>query len=92
LFRYANSSQQGVVPCKWAEQAPRRNPKLPILFTSGFSENASNAEAHVAGSHYLQAVQPDFTGHYDPGNSGCGLSPVLRIYLRNRLEAAAFFD
>lgn len=29
-------------------------PGLPILFTSGFSENASNAVALVPGSHYLQ--------------------------------------
>ncbi len=29
-------------------------PGLPILFTSGFSENANNAVAHVPGSHYLQ--------------------------------------
>ena len=29
-------------------------PGLPILFTSGFSENANNAVAQVPGSHYLQ--------------------------------------
>jgi PAS domain S-box-containing protein len=29
-------------------------PGLPILFTSGFSENANNAVALVPGSHYLQ--------------------------------------
>jgi two-component system cell cycle sensor histidine kinase/response regulator CckA len=27
---------------------------LPILFTSGFSENANNTVAQVPGSHYLQ--------------------------------------
>ena len=37
-----------------ATELLRRNPKLPILFTSGFSENANNAQAHVPGSHYLQ--------------------------------------
>jgi CheY-like chemotaxis protein len=37
-----------------AAELLRRNPGLPILFTSGFSENASNAVANVAGSHYLQ--------------------------------------
>jgi DNA-binding response OmpR family regulator len=29
-------------------------PGLPILFTSGFSENANHAVAQVPGSHYLQ--------------------------------------
>jgi len=37
-----------------AAELLRRNPNLPILFTSGFSENASNAVAGVPGSHYLQ--------------------------------------
>ena len=37
-----------------AAELLRRSPQLPILFTSGFSENANNAVAHVPGSHYLQ--------------------------------------
>jgi len=32
----------------------RRFPGLPVLFTSGFSENANNAMAQVPASHYLQ--------------------------------------
>ena len=32
----------------------RRFPGLPILFTSGFSENANSAMAQVPASHYLQ--------------------------------------
>ncbi len=37
-----------------AAQLLGRLPSLPILFTSGFSENANNAVAQVPGSHYLQ--------------------------------------
>jgi PAS domain S-box-containing protein len=37
-----------------ATQLLQRMPGLPILFTSGFSENANNAVAQVPGSHYLQ--------------------------------------
>jgi two-component system, cell cycle sensor histidine kinase and response regulator CckA len=37
-----------------AAELLRRTPGLPILFTSGFSENANNAIAQVPGSHYLQ--------------------------------------
>ena len=37
-----------------ATQLLRHMPGLPILFTSGFSENANNAVAQVPGSHYLQ--------------------------------------
>jgi two-component system, cell cycle sensor histidine kinase and response regulator CckA len=37
-----------------AAELLRRTPGLPILFTSGFSENANNAVAQVPGSHYLQ--------------------------------------
>jgi signal transduction histidine kinase/DNA-binding response OmpR family regulator len=37
-----------------AAELLRRNPNLPILFTSGFTENANNAVANVPGSHYLQ--------------------------------------
>ncbi len=37
-----------------AAELRRRTPGLPILFTSGFSENANNAIAQVPGSHYLQ--------------------------------------
>src|ERR1700757_2276615 len=37
-----------------AAQLLQRMPGLPILFTSGFSENANNAVAQVPGSHYLQ--------------------------------------
>ena len=37
-----------------AAQLLRRNPALPVLFTSGFSENANNAVAGVPGSRYLQ--------------------------------------
>lgn len=37
-----------------AAQLLQSMPGLPILFTSGFSENANNAVALVPGSHYLQ--------------------------------------
>lgn len=37
-----------------AIQLLQHMPGLPILFTSGFSENANNAVAQVPGSHYLQ--------------------------------------
>jgi two-component system cell cycle sensor histidine kinase/response regulator CckA len=37
-----------------AAQLLQHMPGLPILFTSGFSENANNAVAQVPGSHYLQ--------------------------------------
>ena len=37
-----------------ATQLLQSMPGLPILFTSGFSENANNAVAQVPGSHYLQ--------------------------------------
>ena len=37
-----------------ATQLLRHMPGLPILFTSGCSENANNAVAQVPGSHYLQ--------------------------------------
>jgi CheY-like chemotaxis protein len=37
-----------------AVQLLQSMPGLPILFTSGFSENANNAVALVPGSHYLQ--------------------------------------
>jgi PAS domain S-box-containing protein len=37
-----------------AGQLLQRFPGLPILFTSGFSENANTAVAQVPGSHYLQ--------------------------------------
>ncbi|HKM67042.1 MAG TPA: response regulator [Candidatus Acidoferrum sp.] len=37
-----------------AIQLLQRIPGLPILFTSGFSENSNNAVAQVPGSHYLQ--------------------------------------
>jgi CheY-like chemotaxis protein len=37
-----------------AAQLLQQMPGLPILFTSGFSENANNAVAQVPGSHYLQ--------------------------------------
>ena len=37
-----------------ATQLLQRIPGLPILFTSGFSENSNNAVAQVPGSHYLQ--------------------------------------
>jgi len=37
-----------------AAQLLQHIPGLPILFTSGFSENANNAVAQVPGSHYLQ--------------------------------------
>ncbi|HTB91464.1 MAG TPA: response regulator [Candidatus Sulfotelmatobacter sp.] len=37
-----------------AAQLLQHMPGLPILFTSGFSENANNAVAQVRGSHYLQ--------------------------------------
>ena len=37
-----------------AAQLLQNMPGLPILFTSGFSENANNAVAQVPGSHYLQ--------------------------------------
>jgi CheY-like chemotaxis protein len=36
-----------------AAQLLQHMPGLPILFTSGFSENANNAVAQVPGSHYL---------------------------------------
>jgi two-component system cell cycle sensor histidine kinase/response regulator CckA len=37
-----------------ATQLRQQMPGLPILFTSGFSENANNAMSQVPGSHYLQ--------------------------------------
>ena len=37
-----------------ATQLLQHMPGLPILFTSGFSENGNNAVAQVPGSHYLQ--------------------------------------
>jgi nitrogen-specific signal transduction histidine kinase len=37
-----------------AAQLLQEMPGLPILFTSGFSENANSAVAQVPGSHYLQ--------------------------------------
>ncbi len=37
-----------------AAELLRRNPAMPIVFTSGFSENANNAVSQVPGSHYLQ--------------------------------------
>jgi len=37
-----------------AAQLLQQMPGLPILFTSGFSENANSAVAQVPGSHYLQ--------------------------------------
>jgi CheY-like chemotaxis protein len=37
-----------------AAELLRRFPGLPILFTSGFSENANTAIAQVPASHYLQ--------------------------------------
>ena len=37
-----------------AAELLRRNPAMPIVFTSGFSENANNAVNQVPGSHYLQ--------------------------------------
>jgi two-component system cell cycle sensor histidine kinase/response regulator CckA len=37
-----------------AAQLLQQMPGLPILFTSGFSENANNAVAQVPGSYYLQ--------------------------------------
>jgi len=37
-----------------AAELLRRNPAIPIIFTSGFSENANNAVSQVPGSHYLQ--------------------------------------
>jgi two-component system, cell cycle sensor histidine kinase and response regulator CckA len=37
-----------------AAELLRRNPALPVLFTSGFSENANSAVAGAPGSHYLQ--------------------------------------
>ncbi|HET7105684.1 MAG TPA: response regulator [Candidatus Acidoferrum sp.] len=37
-----------------ATQLLQSMPGLPILFTSGFSENANNAVAQVPGAHYLQ--------------------------------------
>lgn len=37
-----------------AAELLRRDPALPVLFTSGFSENANTAVAGAPGSHYLQ--------------------------------------
>ncbi|HUL34157.1 MAG TPA: response regulator [Candidatus Eisenbacteria bacterium] len=37
-----------------AAELLRRNEKIPILFTSGFSEKADQTAARIPGSHYLQ--------------------------------------
>jgi len=53
-----------------ASELLRRFPGMPILFTTGFSENADNAMAQVPASHYLQKP-------YSPTSLACAIREIL---------------
>lgn len=76
-----------------AVQLLQRMPGLPILFTSGFSENSNDAVAQVPGSHYLQKP-------YGPTSLAIIIQGILdreslvctRQHRPDRNQASTFFD